>query len=326
MKSLNEDLKQGQFNKVYLLYGEEAYLKKFYKEKLRHAIVAPDDTMNYAYYEGKGVNPNEIIDLAETLPFFAERRLIILENTGFLKNASPELADYLSEMPESTSMIFIESEVDKRGKLYKAIQSHGRAVELVKQDEMTLLRWIAGLAKKEGKLMQESAVRHFLAKVGMDMENIQKELEKLFCYTLEKEEITIEDIEEICTEQITNRIFDMVNAVAEKEQRKALDYYNDLLALKEPPLRILALLTRQFETLLVVKALDKNGCSKKEIAEKTGKPPFAVAKYQTQAKAFTAAGLRNIIEDGVEIEESIKTGRLTEILGVELFIIKHSTK
>ena len=326
MKSLNEDLKQGQFNKVYLLYGEEAYLKKFYKEKLRHAMISPDDTMNYAYYEGKGVNPNEIIDLAETLPFFAERRLIILENTGFLKNATPELADYLGDMPESTSMIFIESEVDKRGKLYKAIQSHGRAVELVKQDEMTLLRWIAGLAKKEGKLMQEPAVRHFLAKVGMDMENIQKELEKLFCYTLDKEEITIGDIEEICTEQITNRIFDMVNAVAEKEQRKALDYYNDLLALKEPPLRILALLTRQFETLLMVKSLDKQGCSKKEIAEKTGKPPFAVAKCQMQARAFKETDLRNIIEDGVEIEESIKTGRLTEILGVELFVIKHSAK
>ena len=89
MKSLIEDLKSGQFNKVYLLYGEEAYLKKQYRDKLRNAMISPDDTMNYAYYEGKGVNPKEVIDLAETLPFFAERRLIILENTGFLKNATP---------------------------------------------------------------------------------------------------------------------------------------------------------------------------------------------------------------------------------------------
>ena len=326
MKSLNEDLKQGQFNKVYLLYGEESYLKKFYKEKLRHAIVSADDTMNYAYYEGKGVNPNEIIDLAETLPFFAERRLIILENTGFLKTASPELAEYLASMPESTSMIFIENEVDKRGKLYKAIQANGRAVELIRQDEVTLLRWIAGLAKKEGKQMTESAVRYFLAKVGMDMENIQKELEKLFCYTLDKAEITIDDIEEICTEQITNRIFDMVNAVAEKEQRKALDYYNDLLALKEPPLRILFLLSKQFETLLEVKSLEQKGAGKKEIAEKIGKPPFVVTKCQMQTRAFTIKSLRDIIEDSVEIEENIKTGRLTETLGVELFIIRHSSK
>jgi DNA polymerase-3 subunit delta len=70
---------------VYLLYGEEDYLKKQYKEKLRSAMLSPDDTMNFAYYEGKGINVKEVIDLAETLPFFAERRLIIMEDTGFFK-------------------------------------------------------------------------------------------------------------------------------------------------------------------------------------------------------------------------------------------------
>lgn len=326
MKSLNEDLKNGQFNKVYLLYGEEAYLKKQYKEKLRDAMVSPGDTMNLSYYEGKGISVNKIIDLAETLPFFSDRRLIVLEDTGFFKNASQELAEYLSEMPETTHLLFVETEVDKRGKLYKAVQNNGRAVELVRQDENTLIRWVAGNVKRENKLIRESTIRHFLTKVGTDMENIQKELEKLFCYALEKEEITIEDVEMICTEQITNRIFDMVNAVAEKEQKKALDYYNDLLALKEPPLRILFLLSRQFKILMEVKALDQQGIGRKEIAEKVGISPFVAGKYQSQAKAFSKANLREILEDSVEIEESIKTGVLTEILGVELFIIKHSSR
>jgi len=85
MKSLNEDLKTGQFKQIYLLYGEEAYLKKLYKNRFVKAMVPEGDTMNYRYFEGKNTNPKEIIDLAETLPFFAERRLIVLENTGFLK-------------------------------------------------------------------------------------------------------------------------------------------------------------------------------------------------------------------------------------------------
>jgi len=218
MKSLIEDLKNGQFNNIYLLYGEEAYLKKQYKDKLRNAIISPDDTMNYAYFEGKGIRVNEVIDLAETLPFFSERRLIILENTGFFKNASEELAAYLKELPETTHMIFVESEIDKRNKLYKAVQSYGRAVELGKQDEATLLRWVASGVKRENKQIAEQTIRHFLAKVGTDMENIQKELEKLFCYTMERDVITIEDVETICTTQITNQIFDVVNAVAEKKQ------------------------------------------------------------------------------------------------------------
>ena len=326
MKSLNEDLKTGQFNSVYLLYGEEAYLKKQYKDKLRNAMLSPDDTMNYAYYEGKGTNIKEVIDLAETLPFFAERRLIIMEDTGFFKNATPELADYIKEMPESTAMIFVESEVDKRGKLFKAVQSKGRAVELGRQDENTLLRWISGSVKKEGKQISESTIRYFLTKVGTDMENIQKELEKLFCYTLEKNTITTEDVEVICTTQITNQIFDMVNAVADKQQRKALDYYYDLLALKEPAMRILFLLTRQFKLLLEVKVLTKQGFDRKDIASKTGLHPFVVGKYQEQAKAFSKKELRAIMEESVDIEESVKTGQLTDTLGVELFIMKYSAK
>ncbi len=72
MKSLNEDIKTGNFKPVYLLYGEEAYLKKQYRDRITKAIFPDGDTVNYAYYEGKGINPGELIDLAETMPFFAE--------------------------------------------------------------------------------------------------------------------------------------------------------------------------------------------------------------------------------------------------------------
>lgn len=324
MISLNEDLKTGQFNNVYLLFGEEAYLKKQYKEKLRNAMISPDDNMNYAYFEGKGINVNEVIDLAETLPFFADRRLIILEDTGLFKTASPELADYLKEMPDTTAMIFVETEVDKRSKLYKAVQNNGRAVELGRQDENTLIRWVAGCIKREEKSVSENTIRYLLAKIGTDMENIQKELEKLFCYVMERDYITQEDIDEICTTQITNQIFDMVNAVADKKQKKALELYYDLLALKEPPMRILFLLTRQFKQLMEVKVMDKNGHAQKEIADKLGINPFVVRKFQAQAKSFAEKELRSILEDSVDTEECIKTGRLTDMLGVELFIVKHS--
>ena len=324
MKSLNEDLKTGQFKQIYLLYGEEAYLKKQYKDRFVKAMLPEGDTFNYAYYEGKGVNPKEIIDLAETLPFFAERRLIVLENTGFLKNACPDLADYVKQMPETTYMIFIEEELDKRGKLYKAIKDKGRIVELTRQDERTLMRWILGMAKKEGKQMTESAAAYFLGKVGNDMENIQKELEKLFCYALNHTDVTIKEIDEICTTQISNHIFDMVDAVASKQQRKALDYYYDLLALKEPPMRILFLLTRQFRILLQIKELEKEGIAPKEMAAKVGIMPFLIGKYRAQAKPFATKELREILEAGVTAEEDVKTGKVGDALSVEMFLVRYS--
>lgn len=324
MQSLNEDLKTGSFRQVYLLYGEEDYLKKLYKGRLKKAMTAEGDTMNFTYFEGKQTNPREVIDLAETMPFFAERRVIMLENTGFFKNAAPELAEYIKEMPDTSYLIFVESEVDKRNKLFKAVKSKGRPVELGRQDTQTLIKWILGNVRREGKQITSSTVQYLVQKVGSDMENLEKELEKLFCYTLEKDCIEISDVEEVCTPHIENQIFSMVDAVASKQQKKALNYYYDLLALKEPPMRILFLLARQFRILLEVKELTGKGYPGKEIAQKAGIPPFSVKKYLAQARVFSAGVLRAIMEAAAQTEEDIKTGRLTDVLAVELFLIEYS--
>ena len=135
MKNLNADLKSGNFKQVYLLCGEEAYLKNRYKKRLREALVGAGDLMNFTSYTGKGIDVKQVIDQAETMPFFAERRLIQIEDSGFFKNACPELAEYLPTMPPETYMVFVESEVDKRGKLYKAVKASGRIVELGRQDD-----------------------------------------------------------------------------------------------------------------------------------------------------------------------------------------------
>lgn len=326
MKSLNEDLKTGQFKQIYLLYGEEGYLKRQYRDRFIKAMLPEGDTMNYAHYEGKNINVREVIDLAETLPFFAQSRLIVFEDTGFFKSAGAELADYIKDMPETTYFIFVENEVDKRSKLYKAVKAKGHIVELTTQDEGTLKRWIQGIVRREKKQSSDSVILYFLNKVGTDMENIQRELEKVFCYALDRKEITREDIDAVCVTQITNHIFDMVNAVADKNQRRALDLYYDLLALKEPPMRILFLMIRQYRILFQVKGLSGQGYGKKEIASKAGLHPFAAGKYMDQAKKFRMSELRAVMEDGADIEQRVKTGLLTDNLAVELFIVKHSGK
>lgn len=325
MKSLNEDLKTGQLKQVYLLFGDENYLRRQYKERLTKALLPEGDTMNYAHYEGKGVDVREVIDLSETMPFFAERRLIVFENTGFFKSAGAELADYLKEMPDTTYYVFSEEEVDKRSKLYKAVKAKGRAVELPFQDETTLKRWVAGKIRNENKQVTEQTVVYFLNKVGTDMGNITKELEKIFCYALERDVVTKEDVDAVCVTQISNHIFDMVNAVAEKQQKKALELYYELLALKEPPMRILFLMTRQYRLLFQVKQLANKGYSKKEIAAKAGLHPFVAGKYVDQSKYFKVSELRSIMEDSADIEQRVKTGLLTDNLAVELFIVKHSS-
>lgn len=324
MKTIDEDIKMGQFKQIYLLYGEEAYLKKQYKDKLKAAMTSPDDTMNFTAYEGKDTNPKEVIDLAETLPFFADRRVILIENSGFFKNSCEDLAEYLPQVPESTNFIFVEEEVDKRSKLYKAAQKVGKVVEFATQNEELITRWILSRLKKEGKNITGNVMQLFLSKTGTDMGNIDKELEKLICYTLDKDIIEAADVEAITTEQVTNKIFDMVNCIAEHNQKRALDLYYDLLTLKEPPMRIMFLISRQFQILLNVKDLTRKGFDQSSIAQKAGIPPFAVKRNQAQAKGFSMEQLKQAITDGVEFEEYVKTGRMNDQMAVELFIMKYS--
>ena len=326
MKTIDEDIRNGQYKTMYLLYGDEAYLKKQYKDKLIKALVAEGDTMNFSAYEGKGINPKELIDLAETLPFFAERRVILVENSGFFKNSCDDLAEYLLEPAASTCFLFVEEEVDKRSKMYKAVAKAGKAVEFGTQNEELLTRWILSRLKKENKNITGNVMQLFISKTGTDMGNIDRELEKLLCYTMGRDVITAEDVEAITTEQVTNKIFDMVNAIAEHEQKKALYFYYDLLTLKEPPMRILFLITRQFQILMSLKDMGSKGFDQSTIASKVGIPPFAVRKNQAQAKGFTTEQLKQAIRDGVELEESVKTGRMNDQMAVELFIVKYSKK
>ena len=324
MKSIQEDIETGNFRPVYLLYGEEAYLKRQYKQKLRMAMAQEGDTMNVTVFQGRNINPGEIIDLAETLPFFADRRLILMEDSGVFKKSCEELADYMNQIPKTVCFVFVEEEVDKRGRMYKAVNKAGRAVEFARQPEQVLTRWILSRMKREQKKITQADMHLFLEKTGDDMENIDRELEKLFCYTLGREVITAEDVAAVCVVQTTGKIFEMVNKIAEKQQKLALELYYDLLAMKEPPMRILFLIARQFKILRLAKELRTQGYDNKFIASKAGIPEFAVRKNLAQAEAFSLEQLREALEDCVQTEEDVKTGNLNDRMGVELLIVKYS--
>lgn len=321
MQQIKEDIKTGKFHQIYLLYGEERYLRRQYAQRLRNALCGEDDQMNTHIYEGKDVPVGEIIDLAETLPFLAQRRVFLINGSGLFKSGGEKLAEYLAAPNDTSFFVFAESEVDKRSKLYKTVQAGGLVTEFAVQDENTLKRWVAGILNREGKKITESTVQLFLTKTGADMENIGMELEKLVCYCIDREVVTDADVEAVCTNRVSNHIFDMINAIADRQQKKALQLYYDLLALKEPPMRILFLIARQCNMLLQVKELKGRGYDNKTIGGKVGLPPFIVGKYAAQAAKFKGAVLKKAVESCVNAEEAVKTGRMNDMMSVELLIL-----
>ncbi|MCI8967431.1 MAG: DNA polymerase III subunit delta [Lachnospiraceae bacterium] len=325
MKRIAQDIKNGQLGNLYLLYGEEAYLRRQYRDKLKAALVPQEDAMNCSVYSGKDINASEVVDLAGTMPFFAERRVVIVENSGWFKSGNDQIAALVKSLPDTTCMIFVEAEVDKRGRLFKAVTANGCAALCEMQDEATLRKWVMGLLKKENKSITPDALNLLLDKTGTNMENIRREVEKLVCYRYYEDGITAADVEELCIVQIQNQIFDMVEAVAQKKQKQALGLYYNLLALKEAPMKILALTARQFHMLLQVKEMKSKGYQESDIARQTGlNPYFLKKKYIPQAAQFKLPQLEAALRTCVEAEENIKTGRMSDILSVELIIVSLS--
>ena len=107
MKNIQADIKSGNFKQVYLLYGEEAYLKQQYKQNLVKALNPDGDTMNFNHYEGKGIDVKQLIDLCETMPFFRRAQSCFCWKIQvFFKNKCEELADYMKELPDYLYLVF----------------------------------------------------------------------------------------------------------------------------------------------------------------------------------------------------------------------------
>ena len=320
MQTLNKDIKTKNFHHMYLLYGSEPYLCHSFGVRLKEAMIG-EDTMNYHYYEGKHIDFNEVKDMAQTMPFFADCRLIWISDSGLFKAASDEWVKFLEVVPESTCIVFAEQEVDKRSKMYKKVSSLGYAAELNRQTEGQLKRWILGILKQNQMAITYDAMDTLLSMAGDDMENIRNELEKLICYCTGKQGITRNDVEQLCIRQVENQIFQMIEFVALGKEKEALNLYYDLLALKEPSMRILFLVARQMNQLLSVKIMAAAGKSRDQIGATLNIKPFIVGKLMGQAKRFTEEQLKQYVILCVESEEAVKTGQMGDKIAVELVLV-----
>ena len=319
MKDINADIKNHTFAGIYLLYGDESFLKRSYKNRLKKAI-AGDDDMNCICFEGKDISVDDVIDAADTLPFFAERKLIVIEDSGWFKGARDELTEYLDRLPATTTLLFAEDEVDKRGKLYKKAASIGRVADMSHPKEDELVRWGAGVLGMAGRRITASDMRLIIECTGNDMERLKGELDKLIAYTEGREAVTRHDIQTVTTVTETNRIFDMVRAIASRQTATAMRLYEDLLALKEPPLRIIYLISRQFNQMLLVKDMMGEGSGKDAIASALKLPAGVADRMMKQVRNTPRALLLSYVRRCVETEQLVKTGAMPEKIAVELLI------
>ncbi|MCL2400270.1 MAG: DNA polymerase III subunit delta [Defluviitaleaceae bacterium] len=327
MKDLKNDFKINQFKQVYLLYGEEPYLVRHYSNLFTEQLLV-DTIMNRVVFEGKDFEIEAAIDAANTLPFLSEWRLVYIKDSQLLapgrKDDTEALTKYLPEIPETTIMIFIETAVDKRNRLYKQISTQGRVVECKIPSEADLIRWVTNIFKKKKKEIHPQTTRLLLSTVPKGMDSIYAEADKLGDFVGDRTIITPEDIQDVCTKSLEARIFDLVGALCNGQTEKALKQYHNMLSMKEQPLMILTMMARQFRMILQCKACAEKRMMQPEIVATLGLRDFMVRECLRQGKHFTERRLLEALSDCQDTDIRIKTGLMGGELGVELLIVRYS--
>lgn len=309
----------------YLLYGQENWIKDQIVSYLKEQTLPGEDLMNYTAFEGKEVNVEQIIDIGETMPFFAEYKLIVIKDSGLFKTGKKEetqrLGKWIEKLPHYVRIIFDEKEVDKRNSLYKHIHKTFKAIEVNELNPQSRYDILQKICKEKGLSIQPSILDYFIANMPPKMQHMLKELDKLSDYCA-GQEVTKKAIDDVCVFSLEHRVFELLKKTSEKKGTEALSIYHQLIEQKESPIGILVLLARQYRMLLQVKYLVKSRTTTKEIAQTVGIPFFVAKELEVQSSKFSFKQLQEILNLCLKSDEMIKTGEMEMIKCIELLIIQ----
>lgn len=321
LKAINNDIEKQEFRHVYLLYGDEDYLRLQFRDNLKKAIVGDDD-MNYSFYSGTGTNIDDVMSSAETLPFFAERRMIVLDECGFFVRPPKQLLDLVGSCPDYLYLVFTEKSVETSSKLYKAIAKNGLAAQMKTPSENSLRTWARKQFQAAGKSIEPGAVSLLLEKTGSTMGLLKNEIEKLIAYTGDEPVVRYKDVQAVSSDVADNSIFALVDSIGRRNQRRALELYREMLMENVSPSFILNRMEIQFTGILGVMEGKKKGYSNEKLAKQLRAQAFQVRKYEEQSSKFTHEKARQILDSCALMSEKIRTGRIQEKVAVELLIIE----
>lgn len=328
MHPIDSDIKSGNFHNIYLLYGDEDFLRLTYKNKLKNALVNPGDSMNYTKFDKFNIETKALVELANTMPLFAEHRTIIVDDCGMFSKSNEELAEYLKNPNESTVVIFTETSVDKRTNVYKALKDRAQLVECVlpkdkTQAEQELAAWIGGRLKKMNKQIKRDAWAEFYNRCSSSMSLMDTEFEKLISYIGDKDCVELADVKAICTGAVEEKVFEMIEAISAKNLEGTMSHYRALLEAREEPVKIIRLLQTQFNKILIAKNMASQRYSDRDIANASGINPYFVKKTLNLSRSFTEKEVLDFLEKSTKYEQQMKSGLINSQYALELLILEY---
>ncbi|MFF2481610.1 DNA polymerase III subunit delta [Paenibacillus sp. NPDC058071] len=334
-----KEIKSGKFRPAYVVYGKDRYRIGQFTDALANAMFKPDEReLGIVKFDTAETPLEEATLEAETLPFFVERKLVIVRDSvvfaaggkegGKLEHKTDRLQQYLDIPSETTVLLFIvdAEKLDERRKLVKLLKERDALLAFPELDAAELKRWVVKHAEGQNRTMTAEAADLLLSRVGAHMQQLAIEVDKLCLHAGPGGSIGVEETEMLTASTVEEDVFALVDAIAELKVDRALRLYRALLIRREEPIKIAALIARQLRIMLQIKELEQHRYSPQQMAGQLGLHPYAVKLAAEKCRKFDVRRLGRLLSSIAELDYRMKTGAVDKSLGLELYLLSLGQK
>lgn len=324
-KEFARQVKEGGVRGAYLFEGPEENIKAAALSQLRKALLPEGlEELNESVMDAPSADA--LIAAAETLPFLADKRLVVVRDHPALsgrQEGDDRLCDYLAHVPDTCVIVFFHrGKADARKKLYGAIKKSGQIVTFLPLGDAELNSWIIRAFSEGGKQCDSRTASLLSFTVGSDTALLRAEIAKLISLCGERDVVTEDDVRAVATRSVECTVFDMVDAVVAGQEGKAFALMRDMLATGSDRLGILAMLLRQYRLLRQVKIMQYEKKAPQEIKQQLGIPPFAAERCIRQAQRFSGGEVRDAVDACIDTEYRVKSGQINLEGSLEALLLR----
>ena len=330
-QSLKQDIQSGQFQRCYLLHGEEDYLRTIYCETLRKKLLdGPTAEFNFHRFSRENLDWDHVAEAVETMPMMAERTLVEVDDVDLYKEpeaAREKIIAILEDLPDYCCLVFhydtIEFTQDKRlKKLHSAVERQVRIINFRKLSASDLRAWTRRQAVKGGKDIDNATCDYLAFVTDNSLSAMASELTKLTSYA-SGPVITVRDIDAMVEPTLTAVSFDISNAVCDGDYERALVKLRELLAMQQDPILLLGAVAAQIRRLQCAKVLSEHGKGADSLMKLCARGEYAARLTMTAARKLSSRFCGRAVLLCLETDRQMKSSyddpaRLLELLLLRL--------
>ncbi|WP_338551991.1 DNA polymerase III subunit delta [Paenibacillus sp. KS-LC4] len=333
-KEALKEIKGKRFRPVYVVFGKDRYRIQQFADTLADAMFTADEReLGIVKFDTAESLLDEAVLEAETLPFFVERKLVIVRDAvvfaaggkegGKLEHRTDRLQQYIENPSETTVMLFLvhAEKLDERRKLVKQLKDRNALIAFQELDASELKGWAIRRAAEQKRTLDTEAAELLLLRVGAHMQQLALEVDKLCLHAGAGGQIGRKEVELLTVSTVEEDVFALVDAIAELQVDRSLRLYRQLLIRREEPIKIAALIARQLRIMLQIKELEQHRYSPQQMAGQLGLHPYAVKLAAEKCRKFSTSRLGALLSAIADLDYKMKTGQLDKNFGLELYLL-----